>query len=119
MHFFRRLIALLLIATLPAYGWAALGLPQACPMQAAPVVQASDAGHDCCAAAKAADDASQPDQSGSPCKPGQQCKTGSLHHPQQPPAAQAAVVPGQLAAASHTPVLSSDPTGIWRPPRSL
>jgi len=119
MHVFRRLIALLLIVTLPAYAWAALALPEACPMQAAPAAEMSDAGHACCEAAEAASDKSPQPGKSNPCKPGQQCKTGSLYHQQVPRAAQASVAHDVIAAVAETPVLSRDPAGIWRPPRIL
>lgn len=119
MHFIRRLIALLLIVTLPAYAWAALALPEACPMAAAPVGQMGDAGHDCCETVEAVDDASSQPAKSTPCKPGQQCKTGSFHPPQFLSTAQAPVAPDMIATVAETPVLSRDPAGIWRPPRIL
>jgi hypothetical protein len=119
MHLFRRLIALLLIVTLPAYAWAALGLPEACPMQTVPAAEMTAAGHACCEVAEAAHDESPQPGKSHPCKPGQQCKTGSLYHLQVPPTARVHITPGTLAAATEIPILSRDPTGVWRPPRSL
>lgn len=119
MRVIRRLIALLLIVTLPAYGWAALALPETCPMQAAPAAQMTEANHACCEAADAANDESPQPGKSNPCKPGQQCKTGSFHPLQFPSAAQAPVTPDMIATVAETPVLSRDPAGIWRPPRIL
>lgn len=118
MHIFRRLIALLLIGTLPAYAWAALAL-EACPMQAAPAAEMTAAGHACCEAADAANGESPQPCKSDPCKPCQQCKTGSFHPLQFPSAAHAPVATGTIAAVAKTPVLSRDPAGIWRPPRTL
>lgn len=119
MHLFLRLIALLLIVTLPAYAWAALGLPEACPMQTVPAAEMTATGHACCEVAEAANDESPLPGNSNPCKPGQQCKTGSLYHPQVPPTARVPVKSGTLVAATEIPILSRDPTGVWRPPRSL
>ncbi len=116
MHFFRRLIALLLMVTLPAYAWAALALPEVCPMQSMPTMEMVDAGNTCCDPASG--DHGHPDKP-HPCKPGQQCKTGSFHPLPFPSAAQAPVTPDVIATVAETPVLSRDPAGIWRPPRIL
>lgn len=119
MHVIRRLIALLLIVTLPAYGWAALALPEACPMQAAPAAEMIETGHACCEAADEQNDESPKPGKSDPCKPGQQCKTGGFHPLQFPFSAQAPVAPDMIATVAETPVLSRDPAGIWRPPRIL
>lgn len=119
MHFFRRLIALLLIGTLPAYAWAALGLPEACPMRTMPAAEATAAVHACCEIGAAANDESPQPGKSNPCKPGQQCKTGSLYHLQVPTPARVDVTPSTLAVATEISVPSRGPTGVWRPPRSL
>ncbi|MBI1907269.1 MAG: hypothetical protein HYS20_13710 [Rhodocyclales bacterium] len=119
MHLIRRLIALLLIVTLPVYAWAALGLPDACPMQVEAVAQAGEIGNDCCASVESDDDASSEPTERTPCKPGQQCKTGSIHPPYLPTTAQAHAAPATIVAFAESPLLSRSPAGIWRPPRSV
>ncbi len=108
----RRLIALLLMVTLPAYASAALSLPQVCPMQAS-MMDMADA---CCESAD--DDGGQPGEE-HPCKPGQECKTGSLFQPKFPRFAQPFVAAETVVLAVESLLLSRDPTGVWRPPRSL
>lgn len=118
MHFVQRLIAVLLIVTLPIYGWAALGLPGTCPMQGTSAAQTSAAGHGCCKNDKMApgDDGSTQPADGSPCQAGQQCQTGSLHHPQAN-ACRAGTVPVVPVVAAAPAIVSPDPAGIWHPPR--
>ena len=118
MHFVRRLIALLLIVALPAYAWAALGLPTACAGMNAPAAQRADAAHPCCQTADAAGEegSSQPAKS-APCKPGYQCKTGSLLYLQVPLIPQVPTTPSTLAGKVESPHFADDPAGIWRPPR--
>ncbi|MBI1907264.1 MAG: hypothetical protein HYS20_13685 [Rhodocyclales bacterium] len=113
MRLFRRLIALFLMVTLPAYAWATLDLAQACPMQAA-VMEMGDCGHACCD--PVGNEQGQPDKP-HPCKPGQECKTGGLYQPELPrttSAFQAATILGPAAASL---LASRDPSGVWRPPR--
>lgn len=117
MYIFRRLIAALLIATLPAYAWAMLGVPQTCPVQGTPVAATSAAGHTCCDIAAAGDEAPQSGQ-GMPCKAGQQCQGGSLFHLPNARAASPCVGPVLIAAVAETPIHSRDSTNIWRPPRA-
>jgi hypothetical protein len=116
MRCFRRLIALLLMVTLPAYAWAALGVAEACPMQAMmPMADAAEGGHACCDPADG--DYGQPDKP-HPCKPGQECKTASLYQPLFPRLAQPVVAAATVVSAVESLLLSRDPTGVWRPPRS-
>lgn len=115
LHRIRRLIALLLMVTLPAYASAALSLPEVCPMQSS-MMEMADSGHTCC---DSVDDAGgQPDEE-HPCKPGQECKTGSLYQPEFPRSAQPFVAAPTVVPAVESLLLSRDPTGVWRPPRSL
>lgn len=112
----RRLIALLLMVTLPAYAWAALGLSEPCPMQSStPVAEMPENGHACCDEAE--DDHDRPDKP-HPCKPGQECKAGSLYQPALPRLPHALPVSDTVVATAVPSVLSRDPTGVWRPPRS-
>src|SRR5574338_384201 len=115
MHLARRLIALLLMVTLPAYAWAALGLPEACPMQTAPMVEMASVGHACCD--HASGHHGQPGKH-HPCKPGQECKVGSLYQPEFPHVPQAFVADATVASTAESSLLSRDPAGVWRPPRS-
>lgn len=116
MHFFRRLIALLLMVTLPAYAWAALALPEVCPMQSTPMMEMASTGDACCDPADG--DHGQPDKP-HPCKPGQECKSSNLHQPVFPRLAQPFVAAATVVSAVESPVFSRDPTGVWRPPRSI
>lgn len=120
MRLFRRLIALLLMVTLPAFAWAALGLPDACPMQSMSMEAMAEAGHDCCdpAAAQTDDGSGQTDHDHG-CKPGQECKTGSLYEPQFPRTAQPPPAASAVAPSAESLILSRTPTGVWRPPRFL
>lgn len=119
MHRFRRLIALLLIFTLPAYAWAALGLPEACRMKAVEAVQEPAVAHTCCASGQMSDDASQQSDPGTPCKLGQLCKTGTLSYLPASFLAPAPLAPCLLAAVGESQVPSRLPDAIWRPPRFL
>jgi len=116
MRFFRRLIALLLMVTLPAYAWAAVGVSEFCPMQSVSMIEMADADHPCCDPADGGQ--GQPDGQ-NPCKPGQECKTGSLYQPAFPRAAQPVVAAAVVVSAVESLLLSRDPTGVWRPPRPL
>lgn len=117
----RRLIALLLMLTLPAYAWAALGLSELCPMQSSapmvemPMAEMAGTDHTCCDGVEG--DHSRPDKP-HPCKPGQECKAGSLYQPALPRLPHALPVSDTVVAAAESSVLSRDPTGVWRPPRS-
>lgn len=115
----RRLIALLLMLTLPAYAWAALGLSELCPMQSsatmAPMAEMLDTDHACCDEAEG--DHGQPDKPHT-CKPGQECKAGSLYQPGLPRLPHALPPSDAVVATAESTVLSRDPTGVWRPPRS-
>jgi hypothetical protein len=113
MPFFRRLIALLLMVTLPAYAWAALALPEVCPMQPTPMAEMGDAGDACCDPMDG-----QPDKP-HPCKPGQECKSSSLYQPALPRLARPSVTAETVVSVVESPVLSRDPSGVWRPPRSV
>jgi len=119
MRALRHLTALLLIVTLPVYAWAALGLLQFCPMQSVPMAEMADAGDACCDPEAPADrDHGQPDRA-HPCKSGQECKTGSLYDPQLPRLGESLVAADSVITAPEAPILSRDPAGFWRPPRSL
>lgn len=113
----RHLTVLLLIFTLPIYGWAALGLWQNCPMQSMSVEALADSGHDCCDPAADRSDGDQGQPHG--CKPGQECKTGSLYDPRIPRLGDVLVAADGVNAAPPDVVLSRDPAGLWRPPRTL
>lgn len=113
MPFLRRLIALLLMVTLPAYAWAALGLPDVCPMQGMDQVELADSGHDCCDPTDG--EHGQPNKR-HPCKTGQECKTGNLHRWAFASIAQVIVAAEPIVSAAESPLLSQDPTGVWRPP---
>jgi hypothetical protein len=115
-HCFRRLIALLLMVTLPAYAAAALSLSGICPMQSTQSTGMADTGHACCE--QADDDHGQPDKQHN-CKSGQECNSVSLNLPAFPPIEQSLVVAPTVVSTPESLVLSRDPTGVWRPPRSL
>ncbi len=116
MTMFRRLITALLMAALPAYGWAVLVVPPTCPAQAMPAVHAVAGGHTCCGAA-VTDDSGRSGKD-SPCNAGQPCGAGSLAVLPVAYAMPAPAVPTWYAAAADTSVLSPDSAGIWRPPRT-
>ncbi|NMG45424.1 hypothetical protein GPA22_17050 [Aromatoleum toluvorans] len=119
MYRFRRLLALLLIVALPAYAWAAVGLPEACGIQAVPTAQAAAPGHPCCASGQMGDDTSQQSDHGTPCKLGQQCKTGSLSVLPAAFPAPPLRAPYLLVADGESQVSARLPDAIWRPPRLL
>ena len=120
MYFIRRLTALLLMVTLPAYAGAALGLSELCPMRSAPMSEAADGGHPCCDPAGMPADAEHgmPDTS-PPCKPGQECKSASLFHPLVPPATQPFMATATVVAGPESAVPAGDASRLWRPPRAL
>ena len=116
----RRVIALLLMMTLPAYAWAVLGVSVACPMLAMPMAEMADVGGACCGPADvpAGDAHGQPGKA-DPCKPGQECKTGNLYDPQFPPRGEPIAASDVVVAVTISPIVTRDPAGVWRPPRSL
>lgn len=115
-HRFRQLIALLLMVTLPAYAAAALSLSEVCPMQSTQSTGMADTGHACCE--QGDDDHGQPDKQHN-CKPGQECNSVSLNLPTFPRIEQSLVASPTVVSTAESVVLSRDPTGVWRPPRSL
>lgn len=120
MHFFRRLIALLLIVALPAYTWAAPGQPSLCAGSAPPAVAVAQAASACCHMAGAAqEDGSYRPAKSTPCKAGDQCRTASPFYLQLPRTAAIPSAPSILVAGTESPLLSQDPAGIWRPPRTF
>lgn len=120
MRTLKRLTAMLLILALPVYAWAALGVTWVCPMDAVPMAGMTGAGHACCDVAKAsAESAQDRSDKAHPCKPGQECKAGSLYEPQLSRTGESPVAADGVIATPESPVLSRDPTGVWRPPPSL
>lgn len=115
-HCFRRLIALLLMVTLPAYAAAALSLSGVCPMQSTHSTGMADTGHVCCE--QTDDDHGQPDKQHN-CKAGQECNSVSLNVPVFAPIEQPLVAAPTVMSTAESLVLSRDPAGVWRPPRSL
>ncbi len=129
MCFIRRLVVLLLVATLPIHGLAAVGA--ACPAQAAHAMDHAMghsghgtmdadgdhamAGHDCC------DPAAQPDQPiDSSHHAGGDCGKSCCHVYQPPVTAAVALMHPASETVLVQPVLpfvSHDAKDFWRPPR--
>ncbi|RXZ45298.1 hypothetical protein [Crenobacter cavernae] len=121
MKLLRLVLIFLLTLAIPAMGAPAvvMTMPSPCPMQH-DMTMAMPA--DCCQMDADGSQAgpSVKAKSSSPCKPGQECKIG---HAYSPAFASAGVrsVPATLAVVVHPDavVLCRDPSGWWRPPRSL
>lgn len=115
MRMLRSILILLLCLTLPAYGYAALGAVQPpCPMQSAGADgEMSHANGDCCL------DADTAAKTGKTCKAGQECKAGGVFQMTSPQPAFLFASGAQLIPAAFLPRIASDPSGFWRPPRTL
>lgn len=120
MRFFRLVMALLLIAALPAYGWASLGLPGPCAMEQMPMAAMPDSADPCCSGAMASGGA---EQGGSGqldlCKTGQACQGSSLHHLPSTLVPQLADLTQSIGWARPSLHAGVSPPALWRPPRFL
>ncbi|MBX9848676.1 MAG: hypothetical protein K2X64_05235 [Rhodocyclaceae bacterium] len=119
MRLIRLFLAVLLSVTLPVMSASSIAMSlqqEKCPMQA-DMGSAMGADHDCCDP-----EAGSPGHEGSPCKSIEMCKTCAVLYPvSSAPAPTFAVQPSSEAVvvriADHVP--SNDPSGLWRPPRSI
>lgn len=115
MRTLRPILILLLCFTLPAYGYAALGIIQPpCPMQSAGTDgNMSHANGDCCL------DADTAAKTGKTCKTGQECKVGGMFQITLLQPVFLFASGAQLIPVAFLPCIASDPSGFWRPPRAL
>jgi len=115
MNLLRLLLILFLSLALPINGYAALAATSpCCPMQQDQGMTSMSAGQACCC-----HHGDSGDKHGKPCKCDQMCKTAN---PFQAVSAKPVFFPlpqWQPLLQSTVRVISSDASGVWRPPRLL
>lgn len=125
MKLLRLLLVLILAVAIPLEGLAAVsmgGMASPCPMQMDMAQDmAMPADHDCCGMSDTDAGRSTPEKT-SPCKLGQVCQICQIFpstafpaavHPMMLPMVTVITIPPDSFLPSH------DPSGLWRPPRSL
>jgi hypothetical protein len=124
MKLFRLLLVLLLALAIPLEGLAAVSMgDMVSPMQrdmAQNVAMAAD--HDCCETGDANDGRMGTSEKSSPCKLGQVCQICQVFPSTAFPATAYPVMLAMVTVITIPPesfLPSHDPSGLWRPPRSL
>lgn len=118
MPFWRLILVLLLSIAVPSYGFGFVGRADACPEPARVVGAEVSATMDSCCDAMGGQGHDSDDACKRMCSIGGDCRSATLLQPAIDPTP-AAVSQGPLNSWATAQFVAADPSGVWRPPRSL